>query len=104
MANPPSDPTPPLAANANKPPSDNYRNIAGSLVERLRALVDGVHSLHYNVTGHPAPSKQQAQPAAAQPAPPSPPGGKASLFESFLTAHIMVSQLEDDLQSLLGKV
>ena len=104
MANPPSYPIPPLAANDNKPPSGSYSDIAGSLVERLRALVDGVHSLHYNVSGQPAPSKQQAQPAAAQPAPPSPPGGKASIFESFLTAHIMVSQLEDDLQSLVEKV
>ena len=104
MANPPSYPIPPLAANDNKPPSESYRDIAGSLVERLRALVDGVHSLHYNVTGHPAPSKQQAQPAAAQPAPPSPPGGEAPISESLLTAHGIVSRLEDDLQSLVGKV
>ena len=104
MANPPSYPIPPLAANDNKPPSGSYSDIAGSLVERLRALVDGVHSLHYNVSGQPAPSKQQAQPAAAQPAPPSPPGGKASLFESLLVAHILVSQLEDDIQSLVEKV
>ena len=88
----------------SKQAGDNYRYAAAELVGRLRKLVDSVHSLHYNVSGQPAPSKQQAQPAAAQPAPPSPPGGKASLFESFLTAHIMVSQLEDDLQSLLGKV
>ena len=104
MANPPSYPIPPLAANDNKPPSESYRDIAGSLVERLHALVDGVHSLHYNVSGQPAPSEQQAQAPAGQPAPPSPPGGKASISESLLTAHGIVSRLEDDLQSLVGKV
>ena len=104
MANQTIYPTPLPAANVNKPAGDNYRNAAVSLVSRLRKLVGSVHSLHYNVSGQPAPSEQQAQAPAGQPAPPSPPGGEAPISESLLTAHGIVSRLEDDLQSLVGKV
>ena len=99
MANPTSYPLP--ASHANKPAGDNYRNAAASLVSRLRCLVDSVHSLHYNVSGQPAPSEQPSQPAAAQGAPPT---GPAPISESLLTAHGIVSRLEDDLQSLVEKV
>ena len=88
----------------SKQAGDNYRNAAAELVGRLRKLVDSVHSLHYNVSGQPAPSEQQAQAPAGQPAPPSPPGGEAPISESLLTAHGIVSRLENDLKSLVEKV
>ena len=103
MANPTSYPTPHVAVIANKPPSDNYRNVAGSLVERLFRLVDSVHVLHYNVTGQTGPTDQPAQTGPAN----SPIANDAAgtpLSESLLTAHGIVSRLEDDLQSLVEKV
>ena len=100
---PPGYPTPPLAASSNKQASDNYRNIAGSLVERLFRLVDSVHRLHYNVTGQSGPTEQPAQAGPAN-SPIANDVAGTPLSESLLTAHEIVSRLENDLKSLVEKV